>query len=102
MYNPNLHVFIQTREAFETRLQTISGLEYVVSHDPSNNGQQHENSGVWVIRKQNRRKRHGQEDEVTPLASYFVVGEYVYMCPSLANILEGRLVRSCWIANGLR
>ena len=84
---------IQTREEFEGRLKTMAGLEFMVSHDPSNNGQQQDNSGVWVIRKQNRRKRGGYEDEVTVLSSYFVVGENIYMAPSVGNVIGSRMVR---------
>ena len=66
----------------------------MVAYDPSNNGQQHENSGVWVIRKQNRRKRSGYEDEVTLLSSYFVIGENIYMAPSVGNVIGSRMARS--------
>ena len=70
----------------------MQGLEFIVSHDPSNNGFQQENSGVWVVRKQNRRKRPGFEDDITPINSYFVVGENIYMAPSVGNILGNRMV----------
>ncbi|MCJ1395785.1 Mediator of RNA polymerase II transcription subunit 6 [Xylographa bjoerkii] len=92
LYNPSMFHIIATREAFEGRLRTMAGLEFMVTHDPSNSGQNINNSGVWVIRKQTRRKRQGQEDEITPLSSYFVVGESVYMAPSVGNILRGRLL----------
>ena len=71
----------------------MGGLEFIVAHDPSDDGQQHVNSGVWVIRKQNRRKRSGYEDEVTVLSSYFVVGESIYMSPSVGNVIGSRMVR---------
>ncbi|KAI4124323.1 MAG: hypothetical protein LQ347_005782 [Umbilicaria vellea] len=93
-YNPNMLYLIQTRDAFEGRLRTMAGLEFMVAHDPSNNGQQHENSGVWVIRKQNRRKRTGYEDEVTVLSSYFVIGENIYMAPSVGNVIGSRMACS--------
>lgn len=92
LYNPNMYYIIQTREAFEGRLRTMQGLEFMVTHDPSENDTKHENSGVWVIRKQNRRKRQGAQDEVTGISSYYVVGENVYMAPSVENILSSRLV----------
>lgn len=72
----------------------MAGLEFMVTHDPSDSGKQHFNSGVWVIRKQVRRKRPGQEDEITPYNSYFVVGENIYMAPSVGNILASRMVSS--------
>lgn len=92
MFNQNLYYLIQTREAFEGRLKTMQGLEYMVSHDPSDNGRLVENSGVWVIRKQIRRKRPPGNDELTPISSYFVVGENIYMAPSVGNVLGSRLV----------
>ena len=91
-YNPNLFYLIQTREAFEGRLRTMQGLEYMVAQDPSDNGHITENSGVWVIRKQNRRKRQGMDDDVIPISSYFVVGENIYMAPSVGNVLGSRVV----------
>ena len=83
---------IQTREAFEERLRTMQGLEFMVAQDPSDNGTLQEHSGVWVIRKQNRRKRQESEDEVTPLSAYFVVGENIYMAPTVGNVLGSRMV----------
>lgn len=92
LYNPNMFYIIQTREAFEGRLRTMQGLEFMVTHDPSENDTKPEHSGVWVIRKQNRRKRQGAQDEVTGISSYYVVGENIYMAPSLGNILGSRLL----------
>lgn len=92
-YNPNLFHILQTREAFEGRLKTMQGLEFMVAHDPSENGHKIENSGVWVIRKQNRKKKQGAEDEVVAISSYFVVGENIYMAPSVGSILDSRMVR---------
>ena len=92
LYNPNMYYIIQTREAFEGRLRTMQGLEFMVTHDPSENDSKREHSGVWVIRKQIRRKKQGAQDEVTGISSYYVVGENVYMAPSMASILGSRLV----------
>ena len=91
--NPNMYYIIQTRTDFEARLRTMQGLEFMVIYDPSDNGTKVENSGVWVIRKQNRRKRQGMQDEITPISSYYVVGENVYMAPSVGNIIGSRIVR---------
>ena len=71
---------------------TMQGLEFMVTQDPSEKGTKVENSGVWVIRKQNRKKRAGSEDEITAITSYFVVGENVYMAPTVGSILNNRLV----------
>ena len=89
---------IQTREGFEGHLRTMQGLEFMVAYGPAQNAQQAngvsggEDTGVWVIRKQNRRKTQGAEDEITILSTYFVVGENVYMAPSVGNVLGSRTV----------
>lgn len=71
----------------------MSGLEFMVAFDPSEGGTKVENSGVWVIRKQVRRKRvGGGGDEVQVLAVYFMVGECVYMAPKMGDVLGGRMV----------
>lgn len=70
----------------------MQGLEFMVVHDPSENGTKVDNSGVWVIRKQNRRKTHGMDDQVIPISSYYVVGENIYMAPLLSNVLGARLL----------
>ncbi|KAL8999164.1 MAG: hypothetical protein Q9169_001943 [Polycauliona sp. 2 TL-2023] len=98
-HNPAQFYLIQTREAFEARLRTMQGLEFMVSHDPSENGTKPDNNGVWVIRKQNRRKRDGMEDEISPIKSYYVVGENIYMAPSLSNILGARLLSTAYSLN---
>ena len=99
-YNPSMLHIIQTREAFEDRLRTMQGLEFMVAYEPKQPTEQvagvaevHD-SGVWVIRKQIRRKRQGYEDEVTVLSFYFVIGENIYMSPSVANVIGSRLVRN--------
>ncbi|KAI9884531.1 MAG: hypothetical protein M1823_003689 [Watsoniomyces obsoletus] len=86
-YNPSMIHLVQTREAFEARLRTMSGLEFVTIDAPSP-----PDSSVWTIRKQIRRKVAGMDDQVTVLSCYFVVGENVYMSPSLGNVLGSRLL----------
>ena len=93
MYNPAMFYLIQSRVAFERHLRSMAGLEFMVTHDPSDGDRVQEHSGVWVLRKQTRRKRPGQEDEITPHSSYFVVGDRIYMAPTVGGILESRVVR---------
>ena len=90
--NQSIFYIITERRFFEERLRSMQGLEYMVTQDPSEGDKKQVHSGVWVIRKQNRRKRTGLSDEVTPLANYFIVGESIYMAPSLGAILSTRLV----------
>src|SRR2546421_4128250 len=90
--------WLNTRESFEAQLRRISGLEYVFAYDPlamniqidGPNGK--EFSNVWVIKKQERAKRAGQEDQVTVLGFYYIVGDAIYQAPSVAKILTNRMV----------
>ncbi|KAJ5504786.1 Mediator complex subunit Med6 [Penicillium fimorum] len=97
-YNDAFRHFVETREAFEARLRTMQGLEFVVSYDPlqaaaqTDNRFAHEPSNIWVIRKQNRRKRSGMDDEVTVISTYFIVGDCIYMAPSVAGVVGNRIL----------
>ncbi|CAI7572486.1 unnamed protein product [Penicillium bialowiezense] len=97
-YNDAFRHFVETREAFEARLKTMQGLEFIVSYDPlqataQTNGQfTQEPSNVWVIRKQNRRKRSGLDDEVVVVSTYFIVGDCIYMAPSVASVVGNRIL----------
>lgn len=98
MYNPDMMHFLGTRETFEAQLRTLQGLEYLVHLSPKDSGNEAQiGQGVWVIRKQNRRKRAGFNDEITVLSTYFVVGEHIYMAPSIGNILQHRMVGVCLV-----
>src|SRR3954454_7555476 len=56
MYNQSMMPIIQTREAFQGRLKTMSGLEFIVAQEPAEMAPG-TGTGVWVIRKQTRKKR---------------------------------------------
>ena len=97
---------LQTREAFESRLRTMEGIEFMVANDVLQStsslrqqkppGQEPgaggngliapEDDSIWVIRKQKRQKSSTGSDEVTVLATYFVVGENVHMAPTIGNV----------------
>ncbi|KAL4976138.1 mediator of RNA polymerase II transcription subunit 6 [Aspergillus desertorum] len=97
-YNEAFRHFVETREAFEGRLKTMQGLEFMVAYDPlqaaagANSQFVHEPSNIWVIRKQTRRKRSGFDDEVVVLATFFVVGDCIYMAPSAASVIGNRIL----------
>lgn len=91
MFNQDMLRFVATREAFEGHLKTMSGLEFVVAQEPAETAPG-TGTGVWVIRKQTRRKRPGQEDEITVHSTYFVMGENIYMAPSLFDIISSRML----------
>ncbi|KAL8687272.1 MAG: hypothetical protein Q9218_006511 [Villophora microphyllina] len=89
--NPAQFYIIQTRTAFEGRLRTMQGLEFMVIHDPTENGTKPDNGGIWVIRKQIR-QRPVVDSQITPISTYYVVGENIYMAPSLGRVLEARML----------
>ncbi|KAI1297478.1 MED6 mediator sub complex component-domain-containing protein [Xylaria venustula] len=89
MFNPAMYHLIQTREAFEGRLREMSGLEFIVAQEPAETAPG-TGTGVWVIRKQTRRK-HDPEDEIIVHATYYIVGENIYMAPTLAQVLSFRM-----------
>ncbi|CZS92914.1 related to RNA polymerase II transcriptional regulation mediator MED6 [Rhynchosporium agropyri] len=89
MYNPNMLDVIQTRAAFEGRLKTMSGLEFIIAEQPAEMAPG-TGTGVWVIRKQTRRKKDRDDDEITVHSTYFVVGENIYMAPTVADVLGNR------------
>jgi mediator of RNA polymerase II transcription subunit 6 len=91
MFNQNMYPIIQTREAFQARLKTMSGLEFIVAQEPAETAP-NTGTGVWVIRKQTRRKRQPEEDEIHVHSSYFVVGENIYMAPTVSDVVGSRLV----------
>lgn len=86
----------------------MQGLEFMVVRDPLLEGaaanaaavargeQPKELSNVWVIRKQMRRRTGvtGQDD-VQILATYFIVGDSVFMAPSVWSVVGRRVVCSC-------
>lgn len=95
LYNQALASIVATREAFEKRLKSMSGLEYMVEEAPAETGPG-QGTGVWVIRKQMRKKRGpDHEDEVTVLAVYYVIGQNIYPAPSLMDMMSSKLVRIC-------
>ncbi|EGS17427.1 uncharacterized protein CTHT_0067530 [Thermochaetoides thermophila DSM 1495] len=90
LHNQTMMQFLETRERFERRLREMSGLEFVVAQEPAETAPG-TGTGVWVINKQTRRKRQGEEDEISVHGTYFLVGENVYMAPTLADIISMRL-----------
>ncbi|KAK7935106.1 hypothetical protein PG985_000601 [Apiospora marii] len=89
-FNPTMVQYVESREALEGRLKTMSGLEFMVAEQPAVTGPGY-GTGVWVIRKQTRRKNSDQEDTVEIHATYYVVGDNIIMAPTLADILTFRM-----------
>ncbi|KAF2097055.1 MED6-domain-containing protein [Rhizodiscina lignyota] len=89
-YQAGLEELVRKRDTFEARLRTMAGVEYVVVEEPPE-GKEMLNP-VWVIRKQERRKEQGKEDELRLLGTYYVVGENIWQAPSIADILKSRML----------
>jgi mediator of RNA polymerase II transcription subunit 6 len=88
MYNPSMAYIRESRQAFEGALRGMQGLEFVIANEaPPPQG-----NDIWIINKQNRRKGTRGEDQITVIATYYVVGETIYKAHSLGNILQCKLV----------
>ncbi|KAJ0334504.1 hypothetical protein COL5a_000563 [Colletotrichum fioriniae] len=89
MFNPALLKNLATREAFESELDKMAGLEFRVLHAPADMVM---GTGVWTIVKQTRQKNLDRgRMETKPLAYYFVVGENIYQAPTLGDLLSSRI-----------
>lgn len=90
------------RKTMDSKLDRMPGIEYRIVDGPETSfGLAQLGNPVWVIRKQFREKKEsgtrGEYYRVTRVeATYFVMGELVYMAPSLEDVLRIRLV--CWTA----
>ena len=98
MGTPNQNDVLGTRQKFESHLRQQRGTQYVVEHDPLEekvfiegpNGR--EPSNVWVIRKQNRENE--SDSSVTPVAYYYIVNDVIYQAPSVASVLNYRMLNT--------
>ena len=86
---------IADRHAFENRLCSMTGIEYMIIDGPDPLKPESHGNPVWVIRKHRREKEHGQPDRVTVLGTYYAVGDTpicnIYQAPSLYDLLKNGL-----------
>jgi mediator of RNA polymerase II transcription subunit 6 len=70
----------QQQQQLYAELRNMKGTEFVVAiaREPE----------LWIIRKQTRLS----PQETRPLATYFVVGENIYMAPSVHSVVSSRLL----------
>lgn len=75
-FNENLH----GRLDLSAELKNMQGIEFVIAlaKEPE----------MWVIRKQNRLSPH----EAKQLATYFVIGENIFMAPNVYSVVSSRLL----------
>ncbi|KAK6346297.1 Mediator of RNA polymerase II transcription subunit 6 [Orbilia blumenaviensis] len=79
--NAALNHLIHNRVAFEGRLKSMVGVEFVVAaEDPAN--------AIWVIKKQMRRS----PTDAQLLDVYFVVGENIFMAPTMQKVMTARML----------
>ena len=83
--------WVGNRDVFETRLRAMQGLEYMVVAEPERRPDGSD-TGVYVVRKQHRRKRPGHDDDITVLASYYIIGEHIYQAGSLEDVVGSKIV----------
>lgn len=96
-FNPAMAASMGTRQLYEGRLKTMSGLEFMIAQEPAEMAPGM-GTGVWVIRKQTRRKRQPpEEDEITVHSTYFVCGDNIYMAPTAADVIASRFVRVSYL-----
>ncbi|KAH8149843.1 uncharacterized protein LAJ45_05995 [Morchella importuna] len=89
-FRPEIRQELATPDLFNARLRRMTGVEYMLATGSSD-------TGVWVIRKQLRRgvvrAEDGQEvEDVSVLATYYVVGENVFMAPAVGAVLMNRML----------
>lgn len=82
---------LHDRKAFEAAVRAMAsgGLQFVIV------GEAETPDAPWIMQKQQRTVRRGQEDEIEVLATYWIQGDRISVCPSVADVLQSRLVSSC-------
>nr|POE46178.1 mediator of rna polymerase ii transcription subunit 6 [Quercus suber] len=94
MSNRDLFNITHDRVRFEEQLRRGKGVEFLVTGVPApvaGGG----SSGIYNVRKQDRKAAadgRGGEEEIEVLGSYYFVGERVYQAPSMADVIENRML----------
>lgn len=81
------------RHKFEAKLREMAGLEFMVVAEPERRPDGTD-TGIYIFRKQDRKKRPGQEDVITVLGTYYLIGENIYQAASLEDIIGNKIVLS--------
>ncbi|KAF2720044.1 hypothetical protein K431DRAFT_188928, partial [Polychaeton citri CBS 116435] len=115
----NMEVFnrVEDRTQFERLLKQQTGVEYMITGEPTKLPSGTSSTLVWNIRKQDRRKPNAEErrkrlentdqrrrqdvarqlqegryDHLETLGTYYVVEESLYQAPSLGDLVGNRLL----------
>ncbi|KAG0745714.1 hypothetical protein G6F57_004960 [Rhizopus arrhizus] len=78
----------QPYEATIQALRKMTGVEFAIVH---------EQPPVWVIQK--RYRRGPAEDDVNPIATYYITGANVYQSPTIYSVIANRLLTSLFHVN---
>ncbi|KAF4556731.1 MED6 mediator sub complex component-like protein [Elsinoe fawcettii] len=92
--DPNTLALYSDRQRLEQTLRQRPGTEYMVVGEPQpvQDQSQGPDSGVWIIRKQDRVKRPPREDELATLGTYYAVGPHMYQAPSVYDVVGNHLL----------
>nr|POF17764.1 mediator of rna polymerase ii transcription subunit 6 [Quercus suber] len=91
MSNRDLFNITHDRHKFEDQLRRGKGVEFLVTGAPQKvigGG----SSGIYNMRKQDRKAGADGKEEIEVLGSYYFVGERVYQAPSMADVIENRML----------
>ncbi|KAF2156232.1 MED6-domain-containing protein [Myriangium duriaei CBS 260.36] len=83
------------RQRLEQTLRQRPGTEYMIVGEPQPVEDQTygPDTGVWVIRKQERTKRPSpRDDELTTLGTYYITGVNAYQAPSVYDVVGNHLL----------
>jgi mediator of RNA polymerase II transcription subunit 6 len=88
---------LHDRAQFEKMLRSRPQMEYMVvgTPQPIPGKPENETTKVWVLRKQDRRGDAGpnrEYNETETLETYYVVDVNVYQAPSVADVIENRML----------
>ncbi|KAG8625824.1 hypothetical protein KVT40_006225 [Elsinoe batatas] len=94
MNDPNTLMLYSDRQRLEATLRQRPGTEYMIVGDPKPVQDQSQglDTGVYVIRKQDRVKRPPREDQLTTLGTYYVAGQNIYQSPSVYDVVGNHLL----------
>jgi mediator of RNA polymerase II transcription subunit 6 len=79
---------LHDRKAFEDAVRAMAsgGLQFLIVGEPQ------APDSPWIMQKQQRTVRRGQEDEIEILATYWISGDRITVVPSVADVLQSRLL----------
>ncbi|GAM83726.1 hypothetical protein ANO11243_017150 [Dothideomycetidae sp. 11243] len=93
--DPNTLALYSDRQRLEQTLRQRPGVEYMIVGEPQPVEDQTAgpDTGVWVIRKQERTKRPPpKDDELLPLGTYYITGNNMYQAPSIYDVVGNHLL----------